>query len=462
SEIKDTTETVVFESANFNGPSVRLTSRALGMRTESSGRFEKGLDAEITERAVQRACELVELLGAGEVVSGVADVYKNKRETTCLPLEAERINSLIGVENDAGRMKDILRSLGFEVEGDMIRVPSFRADVECGADIAEEIIRISGYDTIVPTPFRGSVRTGRFAPRQAYRHRLNDLLCTLGLSECYTFSFIPSAYYDKIGLAAGDPLRRSLAIRNPLGEDTAIMRIVILPSLLESLARNENFGAEEAALYETAAVYIPGDGGNLPAEPLQTAIALYGGDFYRMKGIVEAVLEDAQIDAAFAACRDNPTWHPGRCATVTAPDGGQLAVFGQLHPKIAENYGFDREVYAATLYTEEIYARADFTKKFTPLPRYPAAVRDLAFVCDEEREAGEFMTVIREAGGELTGEITLFDVYRGAQLPEGKKSLAFTVAFRAPDRTLTDTEAEEAKHRIIAAVESRLGAALRN
>lgn len=461
SEIKNTTDTVVFESANFKGSSVRITSRLLGMRTESSGRFEKGLDAEMTDAAVERACELVELIGAGEVVDGVVDVYKNKRKTIMLPLEADRINSLIGVEIDGEHMKDILRSLDFELDGDIIKVPSFRADVECRADIAEEIIRISGYDTIEATRFRGSVKTGQFAPRQAYKQRLNNLLCSLGLNECYMFSFISTKYYDKIRLAEDDPRRNSLSIRNPLGEDTAVMRTVLLPSVLESLARNNNFGAENASLYETAAIYLPSGGSDLPAEPIETAIAFYGGDFYRMKGIIEAVLEDAHITGTFAACRDNPTYHPGRCASVTAPDGKLLCVFGELHPKTAENYGFDKTVYAATLHTETVFACADFTKKYSPLPKYPAITRDLAFVCDETREAGEFIKVITEAGGKLTEDIKLFDVYRGSQLSDGKKSMAFNITLRAPDRTLTDAEAEDVKSKIINAAVEKLDAVLR-
>lgn len=461
SEIKDTTRTVVFESANFKGSSVRITSRQLGMRTESSGRFEKGLDPEMTVSAVERACELVELLGAGEVVGGMADVYKNKRKTTFLPLQADLINSLTGVETSAERMKEILRSLDFKTDSDMIEVPSFRADVECRADIAEEIVRIVGYDTIEATPFRGAVRTGQYTPRMVYKKRLNDLLCSLGLYESYTFSFISAKYYDRIRLAQDDPRRASLSVKNPLGEDTAVMRTVLLPSVLESLVRNINFGADSAALYETAAVYLPSEGDDLPAEPLETAIAFCGGDFYDMKGIIEAVLEDADIKGTFAVCEDRQTWHPGRCASVTSPDGKLLCLFGELHPVTAGNFGFDRPVYAAALYTETVFECAGFAKKYVPLPKYPAAVRDLAFVCDETLEAGEFVKVIAEAGGEITQDIKVFDVYRGAQLPEGRKSMAFNITLRAADRTLTDAEAEEIRSSIIQAVEQKLGATLR-
>jgi phenylalanyl-tRNA synthetase beta chain len=431
------------------------------MRTESSGRFEKGLDAEMTVSAVERACELVELLGAGEVVDGIIDVYKNKRKTTVLPLETERINSFLGVNVDSGRMKDILRSLDFGLDGNNIVVPSLRADVECRADVAEEIIRIYGYDTIEATRFRGTVRTGQFTPRQTYKQRLNNLLCMFGLNECYTFSFISSKYYDKIRIAADDSRRASMTIRNPLGEDTAVMRTMLLPSVLESLARNNNFGAEKAGLYETAAIYLPSGGSDLPAEPLETAIAFFGGDFYRMKGIIEAVLEDAHISGVFTACLDNPTYHPGRCASVTDPDGKLLGVFGELHPSVAENYGFVKAVYAATLNTEAVFNCSDFTKKYSPLPKYPSAARDLAFVCDDTLETGEFIHVMTEAGGKLTEDIKLFDVYRGSQLPDGKKSMAFSITLRAADRTLTDTEADRVTSKILHAVEEKLGAVLR-
>ena len=464
SEIKDTTSTVVFESANFMGSSVRITSRALGMRTESSGRFEKGLDPENTMPALERACELVELLGAGEVVDGVIDVYRKPWTQTVIKLEPERINTFLGVKLDADYMRELLRKLEFRIEDDNIYVPSYRGDVECMNDIAEEVLRMYGYNTIEATAFRTGIRTGQFTPRQSYMHHLNDLLCAMGLNETCTFSFISPKYYDKINLPADDSCRRSVMIANPLGEDTSVMRTTLLPSVLECLARNSNFKAEKAALYETASRYLPSEEKDKqPAEVLETAMALYGcGDFYHLKGIIENVMADAGIAAEYKACRTHPTYHPGRCAEVFTAGGARLGIFGELHPKVAENYGFGQPVYAAVLDTEAIFANASFDKTYRPLPKYPALTRDLAFICDDALEAGTVESVMYRAGGKLLCGIKLFDVYRGNQLPEGKKSMAFSLSLRAADRTLTDEEADKATEKILLATEKELGITIRS
>nr|MBQ4318757.1 phenylalanine--tRNA ligase subunit beta [Clostridia bacterium] len=297
SEIKDDTATVVFESANFNGPSVRITGRALGMRTESSGRFEKGLDAENALPALERACELVEMLGAGEVVGGCIDLYPGKKPQTVLKLDAKRINETLGVDLTEEYMADVLKSLDFTMVCDRVVVPSWRGDVECMNDLAEEVLRIYGYDTIKPTLFKAQVKTGKFTPRQQYRHRMADLLCSLGMNEIVTFSFISPRWYDKIGLGADDKLRKSVVIRNPLGEDTSVMRTTLLPSLVDCLARNGSTHGGKASLYEIAAVYRPTEDPNaLPDEHLEAVLGTVGsGDFYSLKGICEAVFADAGI-----------------------------------------------------------------------------------------------------------------------------------------------------------------------
>ncbi|MBR4292968.1 MAG: phenylalanine--tRNA ligase subunit beta [Clostridia bacterium] len=459
SEITDTTATVVFESTNFLGSSVRLTSRALGMRTESSGRFEKNLDAEMTLAAVDRACELVNMLGAGEVVDGFIDVYGKKRETTVLPLESEKINSFLGENIPEQTMREIFKSLDFGVEGNTITVPSFRSDVECRADLAEEVLRIFGYDTVKATPFRSGVKTGQFSPRYAYRQRINDLLCCYGLDESYSFSFISPTFYDKIGIERPELLR----IRNPLGEDTSVMRTVILPSLLESLARNYNYGAPSAGLFESASVYLPVNGKDLPDEPLRTVAAFYSmGDFYTMKGIVEAVLRDSGLVYEIDNC-DAPYYHPGRTASMKLKKTGETLVsFGELHPDVADRYGFDNvRVYAAEFNSQLMFENADFVREYKALPKYPSVSRDLAFIIDEDITAGAVEKVMNEAGGKLVEDIKVFDVYRGKQLPEGKKSMAFNITLRAPDRTLTDEEADKDTAKIRRAVEEKLGASLR-
>jgi len=459
SEIKDDTATVVFESANFLGSSVRLTSRALGMRTESSGRFEKNLDAEMTVPAVERACELVNLLGAGEVVDGMIDCYGKKHETVVLPLQVEMINKFLGEDISEERMIDILRSLDFICEDGKVTVPSWRSDVEQRADLAEEVIRMVGYDTIVATPFIAGVKTGQFAPRYDFKQKINNLFCSLGYDETCSFSFVSPSFYEKIGVEC-PPLMK---ISNPLGEDTSVMRTTILPSILESLARNCNYGSPEAALYETAAVYIPSDDPSaLPAEPLQTAAAFYGiGDFYTMKGTIEELLAFCGIKAQVRPASSKPYFHPGRCAEALLGDK-VIAVFGELHPQTAARYGFDNvRVYAAEIDSQALFENADFTKNYKPLPKYPAVTRDLAFLADEDITAGEFEEVMKNAGGKLVEDIRVFDVYRGSQLPEGKKSIAFSITLRASDRTLTDEDADKDTKKILRAVEEKLGAVLR-
>ena len=462
SEIKDNTAMVVFESACFDGASVRVTSRALGMRTESSGRFEKGLDCENTMGALERACELVELLGAGEVVDGIIDVYPVKKETARVKLEVERINRFLGVDLSEEYMREVLQSLDFTFDGDDILVPSFRDDVRCMNDIAEEVIRIYGYNKIEATPFKGKVKPGVLTPSQKYRRALVDLLVAHGLYESCTFSFMSGKNYDKIRLPEGDTRRNSVVISNPLGEDTSVMRTTILPSILDCLARNANYHGETAGLFEIAKVYIPTGADTLPEEPYRVTLGFYGdGDFYRLKGIMEAICESAGIkDAKYVACTDEPTFHPGRCATLYAGDA-KIGTFGQIHPLTAENYGFGCEVYAAELDLEAIMAVADFEKHFTPLPKFPALTRDFAFVCDDALEVGTIEEVMKRAGGKTVESIKLFDIYRGEKIGAGKKSVAFSVSMRAADRTLTDDEANKTATKIRTLLERELGLVLR-
>ncbi|MEE0835325.1 MAG: phenylalanine--tRNA ligase subunit beta, partial [Clostridia bacterium] len=460
---KDTTSVVVFESANFMGSSVRITSRALGMRTESSGRFEKGLDSEMTRVAIERACELAEMLGAGEVVDGIIDARVSEKTEATVKFEPDRINHFLGTNIPEDRMISILRGLLFRVEGGIIYVPSWRDDVRCMNDIAEEIIRIWGYNEIKSTSFRSGVKTGEYTPRKAYSLRLNNLLCSLGCWETCNFSFISPKYYDKIRMSDDDPRRNSVVIRNPLGEDTSVMRTVILPSVLESLSRNNNSHAEDTALYETASVYLPGEDKSLqPSERLQTAIAFYGGDFYTMKGIIETILDDAGVlNYSTKTKSDDPTYHPGRCAEIRLSDKSRAAVFGELHPLTAQNYGFDRPVYAAVIDTEKLASIACFDRTYKQIPRYPAISRDFAFLCNADTEAGTVEEVICRAGGKLVEKIDLFDVFRGEKLGAGKKSLAFNVSLRSADHTLTDDEADKTVDKILRAVEKELGFKLR-
>ncbi len=464
SEIKDTTATVVFESANFEGASVRVTGKKNGMRTESSARFEKGLDPENVIPALMRACELVELLGAGDVVDGLIDVYPGKKAPVTLPLDPKVINEFLGVEISEEFMIETLEKLECKVENGIITVPSFRNDLTCMNDIAEEIIRIYGYNDIKSSKIKAENTAGGRTPKQQFKVDLSDALCGMGLDEIQTFSFISPKYYDKIRLPEDESVRRSIVISNPLGEDTSIMRVTALPSMMEALALNNNMGNENVYLYEMGNIYIPAaEEDDLPCESNVLTLGMYGDvDFYTMKGVIEGSLALGRIKGVtYEAVTDNATFHPGRCARLVAADGEMLGIFGQLHPLTAQNYGFTAPVYAAELDFDAIFEHIDGVIEYKPLPKFPASTRDFSFVCDEELEVGKLSALIARAGGKLVENVELFDIYRGAQLGEGKKSVSFRVTLRASDRTLTVEEADKVSGKILSNLEHQLGLTLR-
>ena len=465
SEIKDTTATVVFESACFNGPSVRVTAKKNGMRTESSSRFEKGLDPENCMGGLLRACELVQMLGAGDVVDGTIDVYPTKPEVVVLPLDADKINKFLGVELTYDYMKSVLERLESRVEGDKIYVPSFRQDLTCMQDIAEEIIRIYGYNNIKSTCINAETTQGGRTPKQQFEIDCEYLLYGMGFDQIQTFSFISPKYYDKIRLASDSALRRSVVISNPLGEDTSVMRTTALPSMLEVVARNINFSNEDVRLFEMASVYLPSeDASELPDEQKVITLGAYGKgeDFYTVKGVIENILESAGIKSAkFVAVKDDAAYHPGRCAKIVADDGRELGIFGQLHPLTAQNYGIDTPVYAGVLSFDTIWDCADMVIDYKPLPKFPAVSRDFSFVCDEDLEVGTIEEVMAKAAGKLCEGVALFDVFRGEKIGVGKKSVAFRVILRAPDRTLTVEEADKVSNKILKDLSYKLGLNIR-
>ena len=339
SEIVEDTVAVVFESACFDGTCIRKGALALGMRTDASAKFEKGLDPMNTMPAVNRACELVELLGAGEVLDGVIDILNYVPHPTVLKLEPEKINGLLGTDVPAGEMVRILKSVNFQVEGDQVTVPSYRADVLRMADLAEEVARFYGYNNIPCTLMRGQTTQGGYNPAQQLENLLGSLCRTCGYSEIITYSFISPTYYDKIRWDANDERRQSFKILNPLGEDTSIMRTTVLPSMLEILTRNYNYRNKSAKLYEVGRVYLPGGDDGLAVENKVLSMGAYGDDmdFFAMKGHIEAVLKNIRAkDVTFQPCTDNPSYHPGRCATVWV-GGDCIGVFGQVHPLVSKN-----------------------------------------------------------------------------------------------------------------------------
>ena len=455
SGINDNTHTIVFESACFKGSSVRLTAKKVGLRTEASARYEKGLDPNTCPIALARACQLVEQLGIGEVVGGVIDVNHNTKEPVKIPLDAGWMNRFLGIDIPESQMVEILRKLEIPVENGMVIAPSFRADLESKADVAEEIARIYGYNNIPTTSLTG-LAEGSYTPRQQFDRKIHSTLLALGLSEIITYSFISPRLYDKILMPADSPLRNSVTIRNPLGEDTSIMRTTALPSMLDILARNYNNRNPQARLYEIATEYLPTQPDQLPVEKPDVVLGMYGKeeDFFTLKGAVENLLSQLGVSGCeYVPCKDEPAYHPGRCAKLVL-NGKEVGILGEIHPQAASNFGIDTRVYVAQLDGDALFEAHSTEKKYHPLPKFPASTRDVAVTCDEELPVAEIEKVIRANTGRLLEKLELFDVYRGSQIPQGKKSVAYSLVLRAADRTLTVEECDRMMNNIFSGLES--------
>ena len=461
SEIVDDTTTVVFESANFNGTSIRQTALALGMRTESSGKFEKNIDPMMTVPAVQRACELVELLDCGDVLDGIIDVLNYVPAARTVKLEPEKINNLLGTNISREDMVKYLNNLEIEVDGDDILVPSFRPDLNLMADIAEEVGRSFGYNEIPTTELKMATQGG-YSPMMLLRSKASGICRSLGYNEIITYSFVSPTIFDQIRLPQDSALRNAMRIQNPLGEDTSIMRTVALPSMLDILARNNAYHNKSVKLYEMAKVYLPVEGA-LPAEPVMLVLGTYGANetFFTLKGELDAIFAGIRTQkVTYSAVKDNPSYHPGRCAMVTV-GGVDVGYIGQIHPLVAANYGIDADVYCAEINFTKLFDLRLPDATYVPLPKYPAVSRDLSFLCDEAVTVAEVEEVITASAGKLLREVHLFDIYRGTGIPEGKKSMAFSLSLRADDRTLTDTDSEGIMNKVLAGLQEKLGAVLR-
>ena len=472
SEIKDDNKTVVFESANFEAVSVRTTSRKTGLRTESSGRYEKGLYPQMTYEAVERACELVELLGAGEVVGGIIDVCADLSDKVTLDFEVERINKLLGTSLGKKEMAELIIPLGFEFDADYnaVTAPYHRLDVERTADIAEEVCRIYGYGKIDSGRMYGALKEGSYTAKQTYINSVHECLCAYGASEICTYSFVSPKSCDMICLPEDSPLRESIKIINPLGEDTSIMRTTAIPSMIEVLAKNYAYRNEEVTLYEVARVYnkAADSSEDYADEKLEVVIGSYttaadSKGFFKLKGIVENLLAESGItDIKFTACTDNPIFHGGRCAAIASADGTAIGVMGELHPQVAENYDFGKKVYVYTacLDAEVLYALKSDEKKYRPIPKYPAIVRDIALICKEDVTSGDLLETIKTSAGKYLVSVELFDVYRSAIIGEGYKSMAYSLTLRDDEATLTVEQANEAITAVLDAVLGKHGAKL--
>lgn len=461
SGIMDDTTTIVFESACFYGPSIRNTSRALSLRTDASAKYEKGLDPQNCKEALERAAELIDILNCGDVVSGVIDVDNSNYTPATIKLEPEWINSFIGMEVSKEQMIKTLCDLDFKVENDIITVPSYRQDVLHKADIAEEIARFYGYDKIETTSLKGAVNA-KYTAEQKGEIKVNETLLACGYSEISTFSFISPKFYDKMLVPQNSPIRDSVKILNPLGEDTSIMRTFSLPSMMQVLATNYASRNMSAKLYEIATEYIKVDGQELPNEPKKIVIGAYGDDYdyFDLKGAVEELLFALNIkDFDIEPVSDIPWYHPGRCAKLSLGDD-EFGYLGEVHPIAVKNYGIGKKVYAASLDFATLLKHSVSEKEYHHMPRFPASTRDLALVCDKDLPVVSIEKAIKSAVPKLIEKVNLFDVYTGDQVESGKKSVAYSIVLRANDRTLTDEETENAVKKILKALKT-IGAELR-
>jgi phenylalanyl-tRNA synthetase beta chain len=462
SEVKEETHTVLFESAMFNSTSIRLTAKKVGLRTESSGLFEKGLDANNTILAVNRACELVELLGAGKVVKGTIDAHKELPKETSIYLDVKKINKLLGASIDTGFMTDILTRLGMDVDKDLnVTVPTFRADVKGTADLAEEVARFYGYNNIHPTLALGdSVTMGMKTLSQTVESMIRDTMVSCGLYEVMTYSFISPKNYDKLELPEGDPLRDSLVIKNPLGEDYSVMRTTTIPSMLKVIAYNNSRKLGSGKFFELSKTYYRAS--VLADEVGVLTAGMYGDcDFYDLKGVAENLFTSLGIrNVTYRAQEENCIYHKGRTADIYINDvyAGRL---GQINYKVSENFDVPENTYVMTLLVRSLIDNADFTRKYVALPKYPPMERDLSIIVDNNTLSADIIRTAKSAAGKILESIKLFDIYTGNQIGKGQKSISYSFVFRSAEKTLEDDEVTRAMDKILKALEKEYKAKIR-
>lgn len=466
SMITDNVHTMLFEAACFDGTNIRLSSKKVGLRTEASGKFEKGLDPNNAEAAINRACQLIEELGAGEVVDGIVDVYAKKREPVRVPFEPERINALLGTELSEEQMLSYFGPLGlqYEVSSKELIIPTFRQDLLRTADIAEEVARFYGYDNIPTTLPKGEATTGKLPFYLRVEAVARDIAEFCGFSQGMNYSFESPKVFDKLMLAADAPERQAIVISNPLGEDFSIMRTISLNGMLTSLATNYNRRNKNVRLYELGNIYLPKSLPlqELPDERMQFTLGMYGeGDFFTMKGVVEEFLDKIGMHEKEVydpkACK--PFLHPGRQAKIVY-DGTQIGYMGEVHPAVADTYGIGERAYIAVLDMPSVVEKATFDRKYEGIARFPAVTRDISMVVPKNILVGQIEEVIAVRGGKILESYELFDVYEGAQIQEGYKSVAYSIVFRAKDKTLEEAEITAVMKKILNGLQS-LGAELR-
>lgn len=466
SMITDDVKTMLFEAACFDGTNIRLSSKKVGLRTDASGKFEKGLDPNNAIEAMNRACQLIEELGAGEVVGGVVDVYTTVKEGRNIPFEPEKYNRLLGTDIAPETMLDYFEmlDLGYDKEKNEILVPSWRQDLECDADIAEEVARFYGYDKIPTSLPSGEATTGKLSFKLRVEKLARDIAEFCGFSQAMTYSFESPKVFDKLLLPADSPLRETVVITNPLGEDFSIMRTVSLNGMLTSLATNYNRRNQNVRLYELGNIYLPKQTPvtELPEERMQFTLGMYGeGDFYTMKGVVEELFDKLGMHekAEYDPSDKKSFLHPGRQADIVY-HGNVIGYLGEIHPTVAANYAIKERVYVAVLDMPYIVEYASFDRKYRGIAKFPAVTRDLSMVVPKEVLAGDIEKVFDEKGGQYLERYALFDIYEGAQIKRGYKSIAYTLTFRAQDKTLEDADIQNAMNKILKKLEE-LGIELR-
>ena len=463
SGIMDDTATVVFESAYFEPVQVRRTAKKLGMRTDASARYEKGLDPDGCPRTLKRAMELVEQLGAGEPVAEFIEVDNRTAKPAQIPFDPDWINGFLGTDISREEMVKTLESLEIHVDGDVCISPSFRIDLERPADIAEEVARIYGYNNIPSTVIRG-VAEAQLTPQQQFLRKAEQTMVGLGYYGTLTYSFTSPKCFDRIGLPADSKLRKTITITNPLGEDTSIMRTTTLPCMLDVLATNYKNRNAAVSLYEIGKEYLPTGPDTLPEEPNRMTIGMYGdsADFFALKGAVDALLKElrlpkctyvrpAEAEGVFEECC---ALHPGRSAVIFCGEN-PIGYLGELHPTVQKTYGIGARTYVAKLLVQEMAALAEPEITYQPLPKFPAITRDLSLLCDDAVPVGSLEETIQQAAGKLLEQVTLFDVYKGDQIADGKKSVSFSLRLRSHEGTLTDEQADAAMKRVLKALAAK-------
>ncbi|MBS5786741.1 MAG: phenylalanine--tRNA ligase subunit beta [Clostridioides difficile] len=467
SEVTDDTTEILFESANFKAENVRATSKKLGLRTESSSRFEKGINQDLANLAVDRAAQLVELLGAGRVLKGVVDEYPTKHEPKSITVNVDRINRLIGVEIPASEMIAILESLEFKCELNssneiIAKVPSFRLDMEQEADFVEEIARIYGYDKIPTLELEGNPTIGMKTDKQKFSDTVKDSLVALGSDEILTYSFVSPRGIDKINEPKDSTRHNFVKILNPLGEETSVMRTTLIPNMLDVVATNVSHRVEELSVFELGHIFEVA-----VVEPNQLdrlCIGMYGKgkDFFTLKGMVETVFEKIGFAGyEIEPENNNTTFHPGRCAKIVY-NNKNIGTLGELHPDVIENYDLGQRVYVAEIDVDSVFANSDETALYKPLPKYPSTSRDIALVVKDNIYVKQIDDIISANGKGLVEDFKLFDVYTGNQIEKGYKSIAYSITYRSKDRTLTDEDVAKVHDKILSELSEKLDANLRS